>query len=1028
MSTVTTANVDKTDRAGVLAVARSCADYIQNRSPHLRMIAVSGSLTREHQGVHDDADFFIVSKRGRVWETFMACFWNGWRFSRRLGLPRTFFCFNYLVDEAHPEEIDLSRAEYVREFLNLEVLAGLGVYSQLLDRFRTRLSAVEPHLYEAVRLRVREALAVADTSQDTRTAPRHLLLLYRVLRSPFIALAKSMEGRRRRRFPGGLVYSNGRVIRSHFRRSWGNAPVDPEGVPSSEAFTRVAAEYDELVATSPANRHMRAIVHETLQGLVRQGDRTIDLGAGTGVDAIWLARQGASVLAIDVAEGMVQEANRRVRSANLEDRIEVRRLAIQELRTLLPEQARRYDLAIADFGALNLSGDPERWAPAIGRLLKPGGYLVATVMNRWCAWELIAGMLRGRPSFALRRLRADPIGIGGVPLAVDLYTPAGFARRLSTHFRVVSVRGLCVSSPPPALEHLGTALPAVGRGLAWLDRRLGRWRLFRGLGDHFLVVLQQRPQRLLSYRTRSAITASPVVADVNGDGSPEIMVAADRIYLTDPRGRNIRGWPVRLGGPMASTPAIYKTEDSATIYVGSDDDSLHVLSFEGKPPDGFPFRTGGDVFSSPWVGDLDGDGLPEIAFGSDDGGIYLLDQEGQPLKGWPVKTGGYVSASPTVVDTRSGKAIIIGSWDRRLYVLDEAGQALNGWPRTLDFPIWSSAAAADVDGDGWAEIVVATSQLFVFRGDGRPLPGFPARLGGYAVASPAIGDIDGDGRPEIVVCSDRVYAFRTDGRPVPGFPVNVGAYLWASPILLDVDGDGRPEIVVGDFQGKLWAVTGEAGIAPGYPRRLGKRITAAAAAADLTGDGYLDLVVASTDGGVVALPTESRDHPKTAPWPTFPAGRMSASVIDTSARLASRAAAAFTGSEAGTLQPRNNGVGQPAQRAPSDMVEVRLGSKFPRPFQPTEVHLTLPNGTGLRGGLLHYTLGDRDHPSPLLGGDGRYFALVEPLSPLRRVEFTCELLWEDERTTRLPDTGSFQFRVGVPGLRRKGPADREGGL
>ena len=80
---------------------------------------------------------------------------------------------------------------------------------------------------------------------------------------------------------------------------------------------------------------------------------------------------------------------------------------------------------------------------------------------------------------------------------------------------------------------------------------------------------------------------------------------------------------------MASTPRIEANGERTRIYVGSDDNTLHGRYFDGGPVEGFPFRTGGDVFSSPWVGELDGTGKREIVFGSDDGCVYVLDTDGR---------------------------------------------------------------------------------------------------------------------------------------------------------------------------------------------------------------------------------------------------------------------------------------------------------------------------------------------------------------------------------------------------------------
>ena len=69
---------DLDNRTGLLEVARRFAEYMGRRNPYLRMMAVSGSLTRaEHRGPHDDIDFFAITGRGRLWQGFMACLWNG---------------------------------------------------------------------------------------------------------------------------------------------------------------------------------------------------------------------------------------------------------------------------------------------------------------------------------------------------------------------------------------------------------------------------------------------------------------------------------------------------------------------------------------------------------------------------------------------------------------------------------------------------------------------------------------------------------------------------------------------------------------------------------------------------------------------------------------------------------------------------------------------------------------------------------------------------------------------------------------
>ncbi len=495
------------DRNSMLAIARAFARYVRPHNPYLRLMAVSGSLSHQESELpHNDIDFFIITRQGKVWEAFLGCLWYGWRFTRSLGLPRTFLCFNYMIDESYPQEIDLASPRHVRNFLNLEVILGNDHYLRLLEQFDSRLSAAEPELYER-RLRKNRFELSLPTNQNLN--PEHKIpflrkVFYAFLRAPFIIVTKLTERRRRYFFPQGIIYSNHRVIRSHLHRDWNNGNIEDsrrvDGV-----FSSVAAGYEKNVLQSDANRHMRSIVYKTLEKLITPGFRVLDIGAGTGKDAIWLARHGARVLATDVARGMLQEAAENIKNSSLEDDVQVRRLAVEDLESLLPEHSKKYDLVLANFGVLNICGYPEQWGPLIARLLKPGGLLVATVMNRWCLWELVAGVLCLKPSFAFRRWRGRAASVGGHPLNVVCYSPAQFRHRLADLFELKQLTGLCAVAPPPSQGFIYKNMPWLGHWLRKIDVLGGRSWFFRVIGDHYLVVMQKRTIDLYSLKSAKTL-------------------------------------------------------------------------------------------------------------------------------------------------------------------------------------------------------------------------------------------------------------------------------------------------------------------------------------------------------------------------------------------------------------------------------------------------------------------------------------------------------------------------------------------
>jgi hypothetical protein len=331
--------------------------------------------------------------------------------------------------------------------------------------------------------------------------------------------------------------------------------------------------------------------------------------------------------------------------------------------------------------------------------------------------------------------------------------------------------------------------------------------------------------------------SSPILYDLDGDGDYEIIIATagGRIHAYQDDGTEVEGWPVEA--PVTTHWHAGQAAEAAGIS---------------------PLRDG--FIATVAVGDVDGDGEPEVVAASGSGFVYAWRSDGSELSGWPVEMIGRTpeefggadawdngfAGAPTLVDLDDDGTleVIVAGMDQRLYVFDYSGAPWGPYPIELCAPelcgsagnrIINGVAVGDVDQDGDLDLGVGSNEA---TNDGRNsisylldaktgtmLPGWPLEesgLVGEAALLPIVGeghpsslafaDIDGDGDLEISspVMLGQSPLYQHDGTVATDLSyVSTGfdeGNNTSEPSLTtmsnnvsfgDLDGDGRPEFLAG---------------------------------------------------------------------------------------------------------------------------------------------------------------------------------------------------------------------------------------
>jgi FG-GAP-like repeat len=336
---------------------------------------------------------------------------------------------------------------------------------------------------------------------------------------------------------------------------------------------------------------------------------------------------------------------------------------------------------------------------------------------------------------------------------------------------------------------------------------------------------------IISGNNPTAIESSPTVADLDRDGAPEIIMGVGSTFVAN-----------QPGGIV-----VFNRNGSVRCrWAGID--NMRVWGMIASP-DGYPEG----VFATPAVGDVDGDGYPDMVFGGWDSYIHVVNRNCQETvpRFFNDDT---IWSSPSLYDVDGdGRMEIFTGGDSHagpsehhpggmVRALDwRNGQLVLMWKQKPMEVIHSSVAIGDINGDGRLEVVHGAGDFYLGqRGnnpdsfkvfawhveDGSPVPGWPQSTGGVTWSSPTLADLTGDGVVEVVIGSrdHNVHAWRGNGQKLwtsnPAHPGGVSTPVQGSAMVGDVTGDGLPEVVIGTGWG-MFILNGANGSRIGNPLYVG---------------------------------------------------------------------------------------------------------------------------------------------------------------------------------------------------------------
>lgn len=255
------------------------------------------------------------------------------------------------------------------------------------------------------------------------------------------------------------------------------------------SFDVAAASYDTDFSHTQIGGWLRQRVQQRLTILFQPNDTVLEIGCGTGEDALWLAQRGVKVVATDASPAMLDITQHKIASAGLADLVECRLLDLN----LLPTwgDGRRFDGVLSNFGPLNCTSDYAGLGRFLVQHLRVGARLGFGVMSPFCLWETVWHSAHLDPSTAFRRKKRAPIATlpDGSQFNVYYPSPRHLMAALGPSFQRRATIGLGVWLPPSDSFGVLEARPRLLKWMYRLERATAHRWPFKTWADHYWLEL-----------------------------------------------------------------------------------------------------------------------------------------------------------------------------------------------------------------------------------------------------------------------------------------------------------------------------------------------------------------------------------------------------------------------------------------------------------------------------------------------------------------------------------------------------------
>ncbi len=259
-------------------------------------------------------------------------------------------------------------------------------------------------------------------------------------------------------------------------------------MPTLQTFDPLAKSYDSDFTHTDIGQWLRARLQTRLLIHWQSDHHVLELGCGTGEDALFLAQNGIHVTATDASEKMLDITRAKTQHTGLVN------TASLDLQHLPDTPKHTFDGAFSNFGPLNVLDDWQPLAQWLAVRIPREGIVGLGIMSPFCVWEVVWHGLHLNPRTAMRRWRKNTTfqADGDTqPIRIRYPTIRRLTRDFEPYFRRVHVEAIGLFLPPSDVYGVIEKRPRMLRALKRLETHFARYSKLALLADHYWIEFER---------------------------------------------------------------------------------------------------------------------------------------------------------------------------------------------------------------------------------------------------------------------------------------------------------------------------------------------------------------------------------------------------------------------------------------------------------------------------------------------------------------------------------------------------------